>query len=388
MNEKHAIGWCLWLGLSAVSPMTWAVDPNPIKLSDAVLFSPTLKVSERYDDNFRATDESVKSSWITRIEPTFNLGAEGRKTAYNLSYRAASDFFHSSPDDNNTDHYLAARGAVEFDARKRLRLNAGYEHVEQTDSDNPLGLNDIYTKKVIGGVFTYGARTASTQLETGLDYQQLRYLNGAGINDDKERNTTTLRTTGYYRIAPRTRALLEYRHLHYDYIYNDPRSNDTDALLVGLTWDASARLSGTVKVGREKKRFEQAGLQDKSSQRVEASLKYKPRTYSTISFGARQALDEGDEGPASTIESKGYDLGWEHRWRERLTTDLRYSHSERVYQDYYRDDTLNSLSLGVTWSARRWLDVGASYRRAVNDSTTQSESYKRNILQFSVESSF
>ena len=89
----------------------WGLDPQNIKLSDGVVFTPTLQVGERYDDNFRAVEEGVQASWITSIAPSFVLAAEGRKSAYALGYTATSDIFHSSQKDNNTDHQLTLDAA-------------------------------------------------------------------------------------------------------------------------------------------------------------------------------------------------------------------------------------------------------------------------------------
>ncbi|NLO55294.1 MAG: outer membrane beta-barrel protein, partial [Gammaproteobacteria bacterium] len=105
-----------------------------MRLTDGVTFTPSLKVAETYDDNFRAVDKGKDSSWITTIAPTFQLNADGRKSAYQLKYTASSDTFHSSHKDNNVDHFFNADAGFEFDARNRLALNAGYRDIEETAS--------------------------------------------------------------------------------------------------------------------------------------------------------------------------------------------------------------------------------------------------------------
>lgn len=125
----------------------WALEPQSIKLADGLNFTPTLKVSESYDDNFREVENDEESSWITTIAPTFTLGAEGRKSAYKVSYSAVSDTFHSSHKDNNTDHHLTGDLGLEFDARNRLKLNAGYHDVEETAGLDQKVENDMYNTK-------------------------------------------------------------------------------------------------------------------------------------------------------------------------------------------------------------------------------------------------
>ncbi|WP_375740608.1 outer membrane beta-barrel protein [Pseudomonas boanensis] len=363
---------------AALTANAWAIEPQYIKLSESLTFTPTLEVGEWYDDNFRAVEENEESSWITRIAPTFVLGAKGRKSAYALTYKASSDIFHSSRKDDNTDHYLFADAGFMFDARNNLKLNAGYQQVEDTDSKDQNVQNDKPTTSNIGGVYTYGAKTARGQVDLGANYEELRYRNTDHINAENERDTTELSSTFYYRVAPKTRALVEARHTDFEYVSNDRLNSNNIALLGGLTWDATAKTSGTVKFGGEKKRFDESGVDDQSGSMWEVGVSWKPRTYSTFNLNTRRAIDEGDDG-ASAIKVQSATLSWNHDWLERLSSDVSYSYSDEEYQDIDRDDKIKSLGLGLTYKMRRWLDVGVGYTYAEDDSTAIGESYERNI---------
>ena len=374
----------------ALCANAWALDPQSVKLGDGMTFTPTLEVSERYEDNFRAVNENEESSWITSITPTFLLGAEGRKSAYRLQYSAAADIFHSSHDDDNTDHHLTGDAAYEFNSRNRLNLNAGYHRVEETAAQSTESRraqeNDKYSTANIGGVYSFGAQTARTQLDFGANYQELRYHNGNGLNADKERDTTALAGTAYYRLAPKTRALVELRHTDYDYVSNDRLNSYNVALLTGLTWDATAKTSGTVKLGSERKYFDSSELDDNSGSMWEVGVKWMPRTYSTFNLQTRRALDEGDDG-ASAIQSQSTTLSWKHEWMTRLSSDVSYTYTDNDYQDVDRDDQLSVFGVGLTYEMRRWLDIGIGYKYAENDSSLDSESYERNIYSISVTAS-
>lgn len=374
----------------ALCANAWALDPQSVKLGDGLTFTPTLQVSERYDDNFRAFNENEESSWVTSITPTFLLGAEGRKSAYQLQYSAVGDIFHSSHDDDNTDHHLTGDAAYEFNSRNRLKLNAGYHRVEETAAQSTQTRraqeNDKYTTANVGGVYSFGAQTARTQLDLGANYQELRYQNSNGLNADKERDTTALTGTAYYRIAPKTRALVEARHTDYDYVSNDRLNSYNVALLTGLTWDATAKTTGTVKFGAERKYFDTSALNDNSGSMWEVGVKWMPRTYSTFNLQTRRALDEGDDG-ASAIQSQSTTLSWKHEWLDRLSSDVSFSYTDNEYQDYERDDQLSVFGVGLNYEMRRWLDIGIGYKYAKNDSSIDFESYERNIYSISFTAS-
>lgn len=387
MSKKLHIS-LLALAVSAASSSVLALEAASIKLADGLEFTPTLQVSERYDDNFREVERNEESSWITTIAPTFSLGAEGRKSAYKLSYTAVSDTFHSSHKDNNTDHHLTADAGFEFDARNRLKLNAGYHDIEETASVDQNVENDMYNTKNVGGVYTFGAQSARAQIDFGANYEELRYTNSNGLNADKERDTTALRSTFYYRIAPKTKALLEGRYTDYDYTNTVGRRKNSDntGLLAGLTWEATAKTTGTAKFGREKKDFDDSRISEKSTGMWEVGATWEPRTYSRFNLNTRRGFDEGEDN-ASTIKTQSTTLSWEHDWAERLTSNVSYTRSDREYQDITREDKLDTFGIGLTYEMRRWLDVGIGYKYAENDSDAINESYERNIYALTLNAS-
>lgn len=371
---------------AALSANAWAVEPQSIKLSEGLLFTPTLEVSERHDDNFRAVEDNEESSWITSVTPTFVLGAEGRKSAYQLSYSAVSDTFHSSHKDNNTDHHVNADAGYEFDSRNRLKLNAGFHKIEDTASEDQNVENDKYTTSNVGGVYSFGAQTARNQIDFGANYQELRYQNSDNLNADKERDTTALNTILYHAVAPKTRAQVEARHTDYDYVSNTRLNSNNVALLAGLTWDATAKTTGTVKFGGEKKRFDDSSIDDESGGMWEVGVKWSPRTYSTFGLNTRRALDEGYNG-ASSIESQSTTLSWDHEWMDRLSSTVSYTYSDQDYQDITRTDKIDTFGVGLTYEMRRWLDLGVGYKYSENDSDAVGKSYERNIFSISATAS-
>lgn len=384
----------------SLSAQAFAIDPQSIRLSDGIIFTPSLKFVESYNDNFRAVNKNTESSWITTLEPTFQLNADSRKSAYQLKYVASSDTFHSSHKDNNVDHHLTGDAGFEFNSRNRLVLSAGYHKVEDTAADNRNSTfkseNDKYNTKNVGGVYTFGAEAARTQIEFGANYDELRYDNskryasGARINSEKERDATALRTTVFYEVAPKTKALVEARYTDYDYknrnFSKDKLDSKNKGLLVGVTWDATAKTSGSLKVGREKKDFDSSDYKDKSTGMWEAGVTWAPLTYSTFDLTTRQGFDEGDDG-ASSIKTQSTRLGWKHYWMERLYSDASYSRTDKEYQDVKRDDKIDNYGLSVTYQARRWLDLGVGYTYTDKGSDVKSERYTRNIFAFTINAS-
>ena len=386
---------------AGVSTSAFAIDPQSIRIGDGLLFTPTLGFEHGHDDNLFATDKKRKTTDYTVVEPSFKLSLDRAKSAHELKYRLKSYNFHSAKDSSYINHHFTGKTGYEFNARNRLVLNAGYHKMESTSSDTGLIAsrkykNDQWNTKNIGGVYTFGARTARTQVELGADYSELRYDDRR--NKGSERDATAGRITGYYAIAPKTRVLLEGRYTDYDYKNNSIRDSKNKALLAGVTWDATAKTTGTIKVGREKKDYDRGS--NKSTNMWEAGIDWSPRTYSTFSLKTRRGYDEGNiysafdpdleldsEHVTSSIRTLDTSLGWKHYWTERLYSNASYRRIDRDYQNTYRKDEIDQYGIALTYELRRWLDVGVGYTYRENDSNMAGRDYKRNVYGIKVSAS-
>lgn len=360
----------------------WSLDPQSIDIY-GFDFTPTLLFSESYDDNFRELEQGRQSSMVTKLAPTFELKAEDRNSATRLIWQPTRYIYHDEPDASNTAQRVRLNSIMEFTDRHRLKLEAEARKYERTTSTAVDGINDKIRSNRVNGLYTYGARSAANQIDLGASYAQLRYNNSDGINDDKERNTTGLTTTWYHRIGSNTRGLLEYDHTVFDYLQSDSRLNSTsDAVLAGAEWDFSARTTGKIRVGYEHKNFDDSSVDDLSNPTWQVDLRWKPRTYSTFSFVARQAMAEGDDG-ADAVKTTSALFGWRHGWTERITTVAEAGLARYEYEGQERTDDLREYNLAVEYQMRRWLDIELGYRYRDNDSDADNQSFERNIFLLS-----
>ncbi|AZD08516.1 Capsular polysaccharide synthesis enzyme CpsB [Pseudomonas chlororaphis] len=362
--------------------MAWSLDPAPINVY-GFDFTPSVLISESHDDNFRELENNKRSSMITKLVPNFELKAEDRNSATRLIWQPARYIYHDESDASYTAQRIRADSIMEFTDRHRLKLEAEYRKWERTESTAVEGINDKFNNKRVDGLYTYGAKSADNQIDFGASYAQLRSDNADGINDDKERNTTGLTTTWYHRIGSNTRGLLEYDHTNLDYqAPNSTRSSKSNAVFAGAVWDITAKTTGKVRVGYEKKDFDSSESKDLDNPTWKVDMQWKPRTYSTFTFVARQALAEGDDG-ADAVKSTFTQVGWRHGWTERITTVAQAGFGRYVYEGQSRTDDLQDYNLAVVYAMRRWLDIELGYRLRDNDSDADNESFTRNVVQIS-----
>lgn len=384
MKTRHPL---IFLVASLSPGLVWSAEPQkPVPAHIDVYgfdFTPTLKLSESYDDNFRELEHNAKSSMVTEIAPVFELKAEDRNSGTRLIYQPTRYIYQDESDASHTDQRLSLDSIMEFTDRHRLELDAEIRKYELTNSTAVDGINDKFRSDHAGGTYTYGARSASNQLQVGADYAQLRTQNSDGINSDKERNTTSLTSTWFHRIGSNTRSLLEYDHTRFDYLSDNLRSSKSDALLAGAVWDFTAKTSGRVRVGFEHKNFDDNSVKDLNNPTWQVDLSYKPRTYSVFTFVARQALDEGDDG-SDAVKATSTKLGWRHGWTSRISTFTEAGMGHYIYKGQNRTDDLHEFVVGADYQMRRWLDFSLSYRFRNDDSDAQDQSFVRHVYLLSV----
>lgn len=373
-----------------------ALEPAGYKTAEDLLITPTLKLAERFDDNFRAVETNEEDSFVTTIAPNVNFNKKGKKAEFNLDLGVVQDIFHSSHADDNLDRYATTSLALDFTRRHRLRLNAGFNHAEETASLVQNLQNDISETVDAGALYGFGALTARGQIELGASHRRLRFQNtlvlpgGALLNADREYDATVAKGILYAAVAPKTKALLEVRHTTYEYVTNTGLDSTNLALLAGVKWEATAKTTGSVKAGTETKEFDAGGERDNAM--WEVAVSWSPLSYSTFTLTTDSKLDEGSNG-AAVIETQATSLSWDHQWRKRLSSTASVSMSN---QDYLgaatpsgadRTDEITHYGVGVTYAARRWLDVGVGYKFSQNDSNAPGRSYERNMVSVSLTAS-
>ncbi|UAW98034.1 outer membrane beta-barrel protein [Halopseudomonas nanhaiensis] len=384
--------------VSSVSAYAVADEPRSINLRGFEL-TPTLLVGESYDDNYRGLDRDERASWITSIEPSLLLSAETRNAGYQLRYTVSSDIYHDDSDATNTDHILGLKSIMELTSRHRVSWNLGYSRIENTINDDRTipddgGVeellerrfeNERFDRAVAGAGYTFGARTAPNQLEFGAEYQRLRYRDD--FNEDQDRDTLALGTTWFHRLGARTRTLVELRHADHSYEQSTSDRDSTNlAALLGATWEATAKTTGTVKAGAERKDFDSDNRNDYTSPMWEVGVVWAPRTYSKFDLTSRRAFDEGDDG-ASTVQDVSTVLNWTHEWNPWISSELEYRMADREYKATEREDDIRAYGVGLTYSPDRWIDFTLGYRFVENDSNVAIASYDRNVYMLTVDMS-
>lgn len=361
---------------------TSQAGPAGVRLGDGpLIFSPSVSGAAGHDDNLFSSNTLEKSSALYIISPALMLEARGPSSVFQSSYVASIGRYVDSEDDSYVDQTF--RNTIDFYATRETAVRIGYDYLRGHDprgsTDRPFGNSpDKFRLTNPNGMIAFGQAGAQGRVELYGSNAHKRYLSNRDFTFAADRNTFEYGGAFYWRVMPRTQVLVEARHTEIDYIFDgSPLSGEEDRIYLGVTWDATAATSGTIKAGQLKKRFD-SGAPSFDGTSWEGLVTWQPRTYSKFDvYTYRQPVESS--GLGTFILSEAVGVIWSHAWSSYLTTEVNAKFQKDKYQQFPRTDDLTAFGAKVGYKFRRWLTLGAEWQFTNRDSNQSIYEYDRNL---------
>ncbi|GAB3108666.1 outer membrane beta-barrel protein [Aestuariicella hydrocarbonica] len=381
---------CAAVGASQVQ----ALEPAVIK-AGAFELTPALTLEQRYDNNIFSQPEDEKESWVTVLAPSIQAAADLGTVEVLMGYQHSAGLYEASSDDNFNDNTASAAMSWEPNHRNQLDLTATYN---DSHEDRGTGFSqgsgadgieepDTYEDITLDAEYVYGSETSPGRLVFNVTNYDKEYTNHRDLTKGRDREDLSGGVTFYWGVGGKTDVLLEAKQTDIDYNSDpdavvgsfDTLDSTVTKYMAGVTWEATAKTTGIIKVGQAKKDFDDADRKDFSGTSWEAEVQWAPKTYSMISLNTAREPRETN-GVGSFIDAETYGVSWQHSWTDRVTSNLFYNFTDETYKGaaVKREDELTAYGLRVDYSMRRWLDVGFSASYSEKDSTQNAFSYERN----------
>ncbi|HSN21663.1 MAG TPA: outer membrane beta-barrel protein [Usitatibacter sp.] len=356
--------------------------PASVQLGETPLFvTPYLGAAYGYDDNLFYSHSGEKSSSLYLVSPGVKLDARDPNKVVQVSYQGQVGRYTSSSDDDYVDHTARAQFDAAFDRRNFLRLGFDYirSHDPRGSTDRPLSTRpDRYRQSDPYVTYAFGTPGAPGRVELYYNGLQRRYLNNREFTASSDRDMPEFGGAFYWRAMPRTYVLVEARRTNIDYVDQNAASGDERRIYAGVSWEATAATTGTVKVGNLRRRFDEGNVPTFSGTSWEALVTWAPRSYSKFDlYSARQTSES--TGLGSFILTSASGVAWNHAWSSFFSTNLNLRYQRDKYQDYDRTDRTTTLGVRAGYKFRRWLTLGAEFSRTQRDSNIDIFEYDKNL---------
>lgn len=372
------------IGLThAADTVSEEIAPDGAMKAGPFYLYPTIKTGLGYTDNVTNAASNTTSSSILTVAPAVALKYRVAGDEYQVGYAGAyTRYMRSSSDDIDRHEFQAQANNVYSErARSQFKATATWDADARGSTDRAVSSEpDRYRTYGVNGLFVYGAKEATGGLEGELGYRNKRYLNNRTQTASSDVDFFDATGRFFYRVAPSTRSFVElgYTGINYTSASSIQDGSESRAML-GVTWDATAATSGTLKLGGMKKRFDNASIESRNSLIWEALVRWKPRSYSTFELktGSKPAESTGQ---GDFVDNSYIGLNWEHKWSDRFTSQLGYDYTHSQYRGVSRTDNTGVLGADVTYLFRRWVSFSVDYSHDQRSSTLADQKYRKNVV--------
>jgi hypothetical protein len=376
------------------------IDSMPGFTAAGLQVVPTIGLSLGYDDNITRASFSEISSWFYMISPAIRAELPSDRSVLGVTLGADFVRYQDSPIDDRDYWYL--RGEWTWDVSPRQNLDLFAQYAEGADQrgegrrQGDAGLiplpPDEWQSTGFGGSWDYGAVAARGRLTLRGGLSELEYTNNrddfvTGGTRQLDRDWYYLGGTFYWRVAPKTSVLADYQYTDMNYQEDFQQDSEMHSWMLGVTWDATARTTGRISYGDQKRSFDDPTAEDYSGPVWMASVSWRPRTYSVFTLTGSRSTQEPN-GNGDYVLRQDITLSWLHDWAPRFGTNVDIGYGEDEYRPDGRQDELIYWGVGARYAFNQHFRFGASITGYDRTSDEPEFEYDRLVYLLTLEASF
>jgi len=392
MKTNNTSSTCGYLLLSLLAVSLNAVAQQGVPAGGGVLY-PGINLSAFHDDNITRSDSNELSTlgWIA--SPFVGYEVTAPTSRFMTKYKMDAGFYDKSSQDDYVDHNIDA--ILEFFPTARFDGSLKGEYKDTHDfrgTGRAAGVvvagqpdPDEWHHYLVEGSLGYGTSSTS-RIEGDLGYISKRYDNNLDSTVFRNRDDTLAAARFLYRIAPVTSLVLEGRMADTSYKVISPLTSTLDSktyrVLGGVSWDATAVTTGSIKVGYMEKKFTAPNRTDAHGVTWELDLIWRPMSYSTLNLYTNRDYLETD-GTGDFVTSDTIGAAWTHFWFPHLNSVVDLSYAKDKFQPTTRSDERMNAGIALNYVMRPWATLGVSYRYDDRDSNRDTFDFTRNLFMIS-----
>lgn len=354
-----------------------------------------MTLGAKHDDNVLRTATAERASMILGAKPGAVLSGRIGRHGFELGYRGDYARFLDEPDENYEDHEFIADGELRLTRKLRIFLDNGLKFGHDARGDvgsrlAPSAEPDRWRLHHAGGKVIFGRASApvlKTKAEISGAYEAggLRHLNNNQSARDYDSDEFGL--SGRYNVGSKLAVVADATVIFTDYLDPaTPLDSRETSFLVGIAWDATAKTSGEIKVGKLFREFFDPGQPDFAGSDWEARIVWAPKSYSVVTFHASRSSEESGQGGGTAIVDR---TGL--RWRHGFTSKLTFDGKAQLTQSEFgagRDDDQFDLGAALSYQWKRWAQFRGGFEHGFRDSTLPGAEYDNSILFLEFEAKF
>lgn len=368
---------CMTMAFSSVSYARQEVDKPGFYASIGAAYA-----SE--DNVFREPNAEISDSAFI-ISPELLFIKTFGKHQFMADYEGKFASYNENSTEDFNDHSLNLDVLYDLSKKLNIELQANYwqgHESRATSGTTFTNVNKWTSSRVFAGV-AYGRKTAKILLEFDVALSDLNYTNNNQSLRDYEKTAISARV--FYNPGSKTAVFVELEQNTYDYVNPSARNLDSveDFYHLGVRWDATNKTTGMLKVGTFNKDFSSVAEANGDDTSYEATIIWKPKTYSHLTLGFSSKPEETISTDSFYTRSTVF-INWDHSFNSRLSLNLNLREGMDDFAGT-REDDLSDAGIGVKYKFRRWMEFDLNYKTEKRDSTLNTLDYTNNAFMFTVK---
>jgi hypothetical protein len=368
-----------------------AIKAGPFRVA------PYLSTDMGYRSNLYQTQTNKKATSVFAFNPGIYTELPlAQKHKISVGYLGNSLIYPAANDNSHYDNNVNVDASFNFPGG--LSLRAGNTLRIATEEPTAESTNQRFYHRWTPYFLANYAFADRWKLQVIYQYNKLYFAPSANSNQNNY-NDNTGGVALYYKILPKTAVLGQFIVAQRTYPYQSLSNNYCYTPMVGLTWDATAKLTGIAKVGYTIKDYEKdtpGRKQNNATPAFSGQLTYKFDERTNLALTAQRAIQEdSDVAFNSPYENTAFYLTLDHLW---AFWDLSsYANISYTYNNYinetqnpgnglkYRQDSIISTGVGISRPFTRYLRLRLDYSYSNKASNFSGYSYNEHRVVFGIQ---
>lgn len=363
-----------------------------------------MDLQEKWDDNIFLEAVDEKHDYITTITPGLLLSL-GTTHIFELGYAPDVNYYHDYTDENFTAQHGKANISLNFPGGITIDINDRYSKTKDPRDrvDSPLRASH-WSNDINSSIrYVLPAKKLAFRISYSQYYLKYDQSENKGINRVKD----SIGAVILYKFLPKTGVFVEYEHGITNYFDSIDESTDKDskshAVNLGLDWDVTSKLVGTLKSGWKQKTFDNRSdpsgnkYNDKKLWSVSGILAYNLSNRTRINILLNRSIEDTDYiGNAVTNFSKssyymntGGKIGITQKLNYKMDFDISIGYQKHKYNDLEtakdaRDDRVIDFNTGLQYRIRKLLFTGLNYTYSDTESKDDNRDQSINRVMINI----
>lgn len=364
------------LGVPLLGLILWGIGSGSA-WGQTIIATPSLTISEEYDDNIRLTAKNPQSDFISGIRPGLRLEVKDHPWYVTVAGSVRGEFFAKQTELNNYDNQEGS-ASIEFRPERPFSLSLTDTFIRSTNPATVAPEAGIATGRFTStsNAITPAASyqfTPRTGVSLRYSYRILRADSSTATDSDTHEATAALQ----HQFTPRTSGDISYTFTRF--LVEGSPERDSHSPRLGIVFAYSPTIKFVSSTGPLFLQQEDGSWKVTLGSLTRYEQEFKQGHFS-IGYEQNAGV-AGLTGVASVTQSLTTAASYQPIRNLTLALDASLAQTESSGSSSTRTDFLTFLgSVRISYQLLRWLSVEASYRYQQQDDRAGSQDLQKNVF--------